>query len=165
MLQTKRGYEDPTVRQIAVFLQNRVGQLGDVLRHLERRELWVHALSVVDAVDFAVLRILVEDPEVAAGSLTEAGFSVTDSRVIVVQLPDERKGMLKVCQALLGAELNIHYAYPALTRPPGGSLVIIHVDDPDIAIEALEKRDLRIFRESDFDFDEKDDETELGEFA
>src|SRR5687768_15106074 len=125
---TERGYEDPSVTQLAVFLQNRVGALRDVLRRLEAAQVTVHALSVSDSVDYAVVRLIVDKCESAKTALRTNGFPVSENTLLAVELPDDRAGLLAVCQALIAAEINIHYAYPMFTRPRGRGVVLIHVD-------------------------------------
>ena len=48
---TARGRDWPCLRQFCVFMENRVGQLHDLLRQVERHDLRVVGLSVVDTVD------------------------------------------------------------------------------------------------------------------
>ena len=155
MLKTERGYEDPRVSQIAVFLRNRVGELGDVLRLLEKESLTVHALSVADAVDYAVVRLVVDAPDVAKQVLEAEGIAVTESRLLAVKLPDDRDAPLRLCRALLGAEVNIHYAYPMSTR---AGAMVLRVDDRATAIEALKKRDFELIDQGDLQGDEGSNE-------
>ena len=56
---TMNRHSWPTLRQFCVFLENRVGKLHELLRHIERHDLRVVALSIVDTVDFAVARVMV----------------------------------------------------------------------------------------------------------
>ena len=53
MLKTEKDYTDPYVRQLSLFLDNRVGKLREVLRYLTAEDILVHALSVVDSADHA----------------------------------------------------------------------------------------------------------------
>ncbi len=146
---TERGYDDPSVTQLAVFLQNRVGELRDVLRRLEASQVTVHALSVSDSVDYAVVRLIVDKCETARGTLRGAGFAVSENTLLAVELPDDRAGLLAVSQALIAAEINIHYAYPMFTRPHGRGVVVIHVDSFGPATEVLRKNGFALLDERD----------------
>lgn len=149
MLKTEQGYREPSVRQIAIFLHNRVGQLGELLRQLEQEAIRVLALSVTDSVDFAMVRIVVDDVTRALHVLKDAEFSVAESQVLGVQLSDDDSSLLQVCRTLIGAEVNIHYAYPMFRIPGGKNVVLIHVDDLDFAREALLKREFELIDDSD----------------
>ena len=60
MLKTEKDYTDPYVRQLSLFLDNRVGKLREILRHLTAEDILVHALSVVDSADHAIVRMVVD---------------------------------------------------------------------------------------------------------
>lgn len=149
MVQTERGYEDPSVRQLAIFLQNRVGELGDVLRHLEASHVRVHAVSVADSVDFAVVRLIVDHVDAAKKCLGEAKFSVSQSSLLAVEIPDEGDGLLAVCRSLIRAEINIHYAYPMLTRPRGRGAILIQADNLHMGADVLTRNGFRLLDEHD----------------
>ena len=46
---TLRGRDYPTIRQFTVFLENRVGQLLEVIRRFEGSRVRIVALSISDA--------------------------------------------------------------------------------------------------------------------
>ena len=46
---TSRGRDWPCLRQFIVFLENRVGSLHDLLRRVERDDLKIVALSILDS--------------------------------------------------------------------------------------------------------------------
>ena len=53
---TMRGRNYPTIRQFTVFLENRVGQLLEVVRRFEGSKVRIVALSVNDATECAFAR-------------------------------------------------------------------------------------------------------------
>lgn len=148
-LRTERDYEDPSVTQIAVFLQNRVGQLREVLRCLDAASISVHALSVTDSADFAVVRLIVDLPAAALAALEREAFAVTESTVLAAEIPEGRAGLLGLTRALIQGEVNIHYLYPMLTLPNGKSVVVVHVDAVPTAIEVLRRSGCRLVDEQD----------------
>ena len=56
--QTARGRDYPTIRQFTVFLENRVGQLLDVVRRFEGTGIRIVALSINDSAECAFVRLL-----------------------------------------------------------------------------------------------------------
>ena len=137
MLKTEHGYDDPSVRQIAVFLHNRVGSFREVLKTLEDAAVAVHALSVSDSADFTIVRLVVGDVEGAKRALNEGEFPHAESSILAVELGDDKKGLLAVCRSLIRAEININYAYSFVTRPRGSAVVAMHVDSIPSAVEVL----------------------------
>jgi hypothetical protein len=148
-LPTERTYDEQSVTQLAVFLSNRVGELREVLRKLHAAHVVVHALSIDESVDYAVLRVVVDKVEASKQALKGAGFAVSESTLLAVELPDDHVGLLAICQALISAEINIHYAYPMFTRPHGKGVVVMHVDGFSTASEILKKSGMTLLDERD----------------
>jgi hypothetical protein len=146
---TMRGREWPCLRQFGVFLENRVGRLNDLLRHLESDEVRVMALSIVDSVDSAVVRLIADNYERARERFDLSNFAVFECDVIGVELPDVPQPYVTVCTALLQAEVNIHYTYPLLFRRGGRGAIALYVDDIDTGLKTLSDKGHRIVTETD----------------
>src|SRR5919204_6287192 len=84
---TARGRDWPSVRQFNVFLENRLGALLDVVRRFESTDIHIISLTIVDSADCAIVRIVLSDPERALEVFKQAGLPVTESDLLVVQLP------------------------------------------------------------------------------
>ncbi|GIW73855.1 MAG: hypothetical protein KatS3mg103_0377 [Phycisphaerales bacterium] len=54
-----------------------------------------------------------------------------------------------LCLSLLGAELNIHFAYPLMLRPNGTATIALSVDDMTLAGQILRRKCFRLFGEAD----------------
>src|SRR3954453_499801 len=131
---TARGRDWPSVRQFNVFVANRLGGLLDVVRRFETTDIHIVSLTVVDSADCAIIRIVPSDPERALEILQQAKLPVTESDLLVVQLPEGSQPLLQICKALLAAEINIHYAYPLLVGPHGCAALALHVEDHETAV-------------------------------
>jgi hypothetical protein len=146
---TARGRDWPSVRQFNVFLENRLGALLDVVRRFETSDNHIVSLTVVDSADCAIIRIVLSDPERALEVFRQANLPITESDLLVVQLPEEPQPLLRICKALLVAEINIHYAYPLLVGPQGRAALAIHVEDHENAAQTLQKQGFVLFTEND----------------
>src|SRR5260370_29036587 len=116
-LSTARGRDWPSVRQFNVFVANRLGGLADVVRRFETTDIHIVSLTVVYSADCAIIRLVLSDPERALEIFRQAKLPVTESDLLVVQLPESTQPLLPICKSLLAAEINIHYAYPLLLVP------------------------------------------------
>src|SRR5438309_3638458 len=96
---TSRGRDWPSVRQFNVFLENRVGALLDVVRRFETTDIRIISLTVVDLADCSIIRIVLSDPERALEIFQKAGLPVTESDLLVVQLPERPQPLLQICKA------------------------------------------------------------------
>src|SRR5262245_3556188 len=108
--ETAHGRDWPSVRQFNVFVENRVGTLLSVVRRFEASDNRIVSLTVVDSADCAILRMVLSDPERARETFDSAKLPITESDLLVVELPDGDQPLVHICKALLGAEISIHYA-------------------------------------------------------
>ncbi len=146
---TMRGRDWPCLRQFGVFLENHVGSLSDLLRHLERQDLRIMALSIVDSVDCAIVRLMLNNYDRGQEVFRLSSFPVFETDLIGVQLPDDPQPYLSVCTALLQAEVNIHYTYPLRFRRQGRGAIAMYVDDIDLGLKTLAEKGLTIITEND----------------
>jgi hypothetical protein len=146
---TMRGRDYPSIRQFTVFLENRVGQLLEVVRRFEGSQVRIVALTISDSTECAVVRFLLSDPEAGREVLERAGLAIVESDLIGVELPDSPQPLLQVCTALLQAEVNITQVYPLLARPRGRPAVALMVDNIEIALDTLAAKGFSPINEDD----------------
>jgi hypothetical protein len=149
-----RGRNYPTIRQFTVFLENRVGQLLEVVRRFEGSRVRIVALSINDSAECAFVRFLLSHPEQGREILERAGLALIESDLIGVELPDGPQPLLRVCTALLQAEINIIQAYPLLVRPHGQPCVALMVDNIEMGLETLAEKGFSMISEADLTQDE-----------
>jgi hypothetical protein len=144
------GYSVPLIRQFSIFLENRVGRLVDVLRSFDEAEdVHVHALSVLEASDFAVVRFIPDNADATRLLLRERGSAFAEMDLIVCELAADR-GLSRLCQFLLGAELNIQFMYPLMgDNDAFGPRMAICCDDNVFAGQILLRKGFRLMGTSD----------------
>lgn len=147
--ETVEGSGYPTVRQLSVFLENRVGQLLKLTKVFEEAAIRIVAVSVVNSVDCAIIRLLVDDPDRATQLLKEQGFVLSSAALLAVVLPPGKRALLSLYAALTSAEVGIQYMYPLLIHPDGRSAVAINVDDPEMAIRTLNRHSFDVLTQDD----------------
>lgn len=146
---TARGRDWPSVRQFNVFLENRLGALMNVVRRFETTDIRIVSFTVVDSADCAIIRMVLSDPERALEIFQQAKLPVTESNLLVVQLPEGSQPLLNICKALLQAEVSIDYAYPLLVGPQGSPALALHVEDNDTAAHHLQHLGFTLLSEND----------------
>lgn len=151
---TARGRDYPAIRQFTVFLENRVGQLLEVVRKFQGSKVRIVALSISDSTECALVRFLLSDPEGGREILERAGLALVESDLIGIELPDSPQPMLQMCTALLAAEVNIIQVYPLLVRPTGRPAVAVMVDNIEMALDTLTNKGFRLINEDELkDYD------------
>ena len=146
---TMRGRSYPALRQFTVFLENRVGQLLEVIRRFEGSRVRIVALSINDATECAFVRFLLSHPEQGRELLERAGLPMIETDLIGIELPNDSQPLLRVCKALLQAEINLIQAYPLFIRRNGNPVVALMVDNIETALETLASQGLKTICEAD----------------
>ena len=153
-LSTLRGRNYPTIRQFTVFLENRVGQLLEVVRRFEGSKVRIVAMSIVDSTECAFARFLLSHPDQGREIFERAGLAMIESDLIGVELPEGNQPLIQVCTALLQAEVNIVQSYPLIIRPHGRPAVALMVDNIDFAMETLAAKGFTMITEGDLQAEE-----------
>jgi hypothetical protein len=146
---TAEAQDYPTVRQLSIFIDNRVGQLLQLTRMLEETEIHILAISVVNAIDCAIIRMIVDEPDQAQALFSEGGFAVSEGELIVVSLPPGKRALLGTWAALLAGEINVLYTYPLLIRPNGYPALAVQADSLELAVSVLRSKKFTVLDQSD----------------
>ena len=128
--------------QIAVFGKNRPGNFGKVCRALSDAGLNILAISITSDVDSGIMRLVTSDNDRAKAALDQAGFSFSESEVLVIEQEDEVGGGAKLGETLAAAGVNIEQAYASSCGAVcscGRFLIVLKVDNLAKAIDAIGK--------------------------
>ncbi len=125
------------VKQISVFLENKSGHLFEVCDCLAKNKINIRALSIAETADYGVLRLIVSDPDAARASLSREGFTVSETDVIAVEVPDEPGGLAGVLKSLLDANINIEYVYCFVEKSGESAMVVFRLEQLDRGVDAL----------------------------
>ncbi len=147
-LETTHGYSPPTVTQFSVFLTNKVGKLFDLVEAFDGTQCQICALSVHEASDHAVVRIITNCAQTARDILKKESLPYSVREVLVVQITG-RHSLGSMCLCLLAAELSIQFAYPLMLRGDGMPTIALAVDDLTLAGQILRRKEYRLLGEAD----------------
>ena len=126
------------IPQVSVYLDNRPGSLSEAMAQLDKNQIKIFALSIADAGEFGLVRMVTEDPEKATRVLEDVDYNLAKSRrnteVIAVFMGDEDK-ISKITKILADGSINIEYAYSSAVHVDGKIALILRASD----IESAEK--------------------------
>ena len=146
---TDRGRDTPSVRQVSVFTENRVGALAELLGTFDGTDIRILALAVIQGFDCAIVRFVFNDTDSAAKALVDSNYRFTICELVAVEMPPGGTGLSRISKALLGAEIDIHYCYALITSPHKTSAIVIHVDNCAMATMVLEEENFSLLDEND----------------
>ena len=126
------------MKQISIFIENKPGRLLAILNILNKLRINIKGMSVSDASEIGIVRMILTDPDLALKELQLSGFTVRMDSVLGVEIQDVPGGLLHgVAEPIAKANINLQYFY-AYTEPSTQKIVaIIKVDDPEKAEKVL----------------------------
>ena len=113
-------------KEIAVKLANSHGALGRVAQVLGAERINVLAMSVDSS---GLLRMVVDNPLHAVGTLREQHYQVEERDVLYTALPNEPGSLGRALKIVADAGINIEYAYATGTDRIAMVAVVIGVLD------------------------------------
>lgn len=132
------------VSQLSVFIENKSGRLADVTRALADADINIRALSIADTIDYGLLRLIVNDPVAARNALSVAGFTVTLTDVLAIEVPDKPGGLAGIIEILAETGINIEYMYAFVGTSGEHAIVVFRIERLDEAIATLQRKGVRI---------------------
>lgn len=139
-----------TLNQISVFVENCPGKLQLLTEVLAKNKINMRALSLAEASEFGIVRIIVDDIDAAAAVLKKEGFVYTVAGVLGVAIPDEPGGLNHALHALSEDGVNVEYMYAFLgSKGTAHAYMIFHVQDPVAAVALLENKGISCISQTD----------------
>jgi len=132
------------IRQISVFIENKVGRIMEITEVLGQNGVNIRALSLADTSDFGILRMIVNDIGKAMTVLKDRGFIVKESFVVAVEVPDRPGGLAAVLKLLSEKGVNVEYMYAFFEQPQSKALLIFRFENPDEAVRILQANGLNV---------------------
>jgi len=121
--------------QLAVFAEDKPGQLAHVTSVLSKAEISIRATTISTHGTSGVINLIVDDPKLAAKALAKAGMTVHLKNVLAVLIPDKPGGLDKLMQLLYQEGVNINNACGFVLESAEKAVFVVDVDQ----IEKTEK--------------------------
>ena len=132
------------IKQISLFLENKPGHLSSVCKTLGDAGINILTLSLADTQQFGILRLIVQDWEKAKQILEDTGCVVNVTEVVATEIEDRPGGLAEILQTIEDSETNIEYMYAFTFGKEERAVMVFRFDDPDAAIEVLQKKGIAI---------------------
>lgn len=99
------------IKQLSVFLENRVGVINELTSTLGRNGINMRAFSVAEGMEFGIMRLIVDDVDKAIEVLTAAHYTVNTTDVLAIQLPNVAGALAALLDQLAKDGIFINYMY------------------------------------------------------
>lgn len=128
------------LQQVSVFLDNKPGSLSQVMMQLEKLQIKIYALSIAEAGEYGVIRMITADPTRAAQSLEEAEFNLAKAKKnteVTAILITKENPISKITKILGENSVNIEYAYSSAVHYEGKFALILRPREIEKAEKTL----------------------------
>ena len=132
------------IKQLSIFLQNRMGSLSKTLEVLSNANVNIRAMCMADTSEFGILRLVVDNPEKGKDALEENNFLVKITEIIGVEMNDTPGGLTSVLNIIKENQIDLEYLYAFTHEKAGKAILLLHADDINELISALEENNIVI---------------------
>ena len=124
------------ITQLSVFLMNQPGALVDAIKSISDANINIRALSIAEANDFGILRIIVSDSDAVCKLLGDK-YLFSRTEVVAAKMGDRSGALYPILVVLNEANINIEYMYAFTGSGPEEAYVVFRVNDVKTAEEVL----------------------------
>ena len=132
------------IKQLSIFLQNRMGSLSIPLEVLTVANVNIRAMCMADTSEFGILRLVVDDPEKGKEALEENNFLVKITEIIGVEMNDTPGGLTTVLDVIKENLIDLEYLYAFSHDKEDKAILLLHSDDIDNLIKVLTDNNITI---------------------
>ena len=126
------------IKQLSIFLQNRMGSLSKPLEVLSKNGINIRAMCMADTSEFGILRLVVNDPLKGKEVLEENNFLVKITEIIGVEMNDTPGGLTDVLKVIKDNEIDLEYLYAFTHDKVDKAILLLHAEDIDKLIKVIE---------------------------
>ena len=112
--------------ELSLRLQNSPGALSRVCQQLFDERVNILALTLEAG---GTLRMVVDNPLHAAGTLKDREYDVEQREVLFVQVPNDAGALEHAARLLANAGVNVEYAYGSVLEDHATAAVVVGVED------------------------------------
>lgn len=135
--------EEKIIKQISLFAENKPGRLANVADKLKNAGINIRAFTIAESGDFGIIRMVVDRSDDAHRVLHDAGFTVSETEVLGIEMEDLPGSMSMIAEVLGKSDINLDYAYAFITKGQK-ALLIVRVNDIKKAIQLLQEQKIKL---------------------
>ena len=133
-----------SIHQISVFLENRTGQLAEITQLLAQNHVDIRAISIAEAADYGLARMIVDDAQKASNILLQHGDILSMTPVWAVEVPDQPAGLADLLAVLAENHIDVEYMYSLFTHRDGCAYMVLRISDEEKFTAALNAHSIKV---------------------
>ena len=112
-------------KQLTVSLPNKPGMLAKVCRALADGDVNIMAISVVDATETCLVRMIVDDGGSGAKVLEDLKLEVVETPVRLIELPNKVGALAEMMERLAQRKVNVDFVYGSVAPGANDSVLVM----------------------------------------
>ena len=127
------------------FVENKAGSLKRVTGMLTDNDINIYGFACFDAPEFAIFRMICNDPDKAELILNKSGYMNRITQAIVVDMKDQVGGLDELLKVLADSNVSLDYIYTSFHRKDLIPVVILHSEDITVTESVLKNNGFNVF--------------------
>ena len=137
------------IKQNIVFVENKAGSLKRVTGLLANNNINIYGFACFDAPEFAIFRMICDDPDKAEIILNQSGYMNRITQAIVVDMKDQVGGLDELLKIMADSNVSRDYIYTSFHRKDLRPVVILHSEDITVTEGVLKNNGFKVFSAAD----------------
>jgi hypothetical protein len=138
------------LKQLSVFLENRLGHLSHVCEVLAEAGINIVTMTLADTSEFGILRLIIRDWQRAKEVLDVAGYAVKTTDVMAIEVADEPGGLEKILKTAEAGGLSVEYMYAFACKAKKNAMIVIRFENPDRACAVMKDAGTGVLSAAEF---------------
>ena len=133
------------IKQNVVFVENKAGSLKRVTGILADNGINIYGFACFDAPEFAIFRMICNDPDKAEIVLNRSGYMNRITQAIVVDMKDQVGGLDELLKVASDSNVSLDYIYTSFHRKDLRPVVILQTEDGAVTECILKNNGFNVF--------------------
>lgn len=141
------------IKQVSVFLENRVGALRELTSLLGANGMDIRELSVADTQNFGIIRMIFRSDimDSVVSLLKESGYTARVNRVICAEIGDKAGGLGSLLEIVEKGGLSVEYMYSFRRTASGNVLMVLRLSDQEKGVQVLKDAGIVVHSQDEAD--------------
>ncbi len=116
------------LKQVSIYAENKKGAFLEITSLLKEYHVNILGSVTNDSAEYGIIRMVVDQPEIAVDKLKAAGYMCRVTLVLGVELDDHVGALNQLLRSCLESNINIDYIYLCYNRSTGMPIMVMHTE-------------------------------------
>lgn len=134
---------------LSIFSENKPGSLEKITKIFADYHINIMGISVASGGEFGIVKLLVNDPNMALEKLKENKIIASKQPIVAVFIGDKAGNMFRLLNVLSAHQLNVEDCYGTVIDKKERAMIIIEVKDIENTQKILTENGIEVLSDSE----------------